>query len=160
LAKKFADSDVVTIADVDCTTGGEPVCQRMGVKGYPTIKYFTDKTGKGGRDYQGGRDLGSLTSFVQSTFKAQCNALTGAGCNEQEKRYIEKTKDKSPEELVEEQKAKEADLKALKKERDDAAKEMKEKEKKWKSKETALQKAILLLKQFQKSGNKKKKEDL
>lgn len=105
-------------------------------------------------DYNGGRDFNSLKSFVESTFKATCNALTQKGCNEQEIRFIEKTKDKSSEELAEELKTKEADLKALKEERKAAEKEMKEKEKKWKSKETALNKAVELVKQFQKAAGK------
>lgn len=91
---------------------------------------------------------------MEGTFKALCDALTGKGCNEQEMRFIEKTKEKGPEELAEELKTKEADLKALKEERKAAEKEMKEKEKKWKSKETALNKAIELVKQFQKAAGK------
>merc|ERR1712224_56565 len=132
-------------------------------EGYPTIKYW--KAGKKGTgtDYQGGRDFASLKSFVEATFKALCNAMTGKGCNEQEMRYIEKTKEKSSEELAEELKAKEADLKALKDEKKAAQKEMAEIEKKWKSKETALNKAIDLVKQFQKAAGKgagkKKKEE-
>lgn len=97
-----------------------------------------------------------MKGFVESTFKALCDAFTGKGCNEQETRFIEKTKDKSPEELAEELKAKEADLKALKDEKKAAEKEMREKEKKWKSKETALNKAITLIKQFQKGAGKGK----
>jgi len=124
------------------------------VKGYPTIKYWLAGS-KSAKDYQGAREYNGLKAFVDSTFKAACNALTGKGCNEQEKRYIEKTKDKSAEELTEEKKAKEAELKALKKERDDAEKEMKESQKKWKSKETALNKAVMLIKQFEKAAKKK-----
>jgi len=109
-------------------------------------------------DYQGGRDFNSLKSFVERTFKSACDAMTGKGCNDQEKRYIEKTKDKSAEELATERKEKEDELKTLKKEKADAEKEFKEKEKKWKSKETALNKALTLLKQFEKSAGKKKSE--
>lgn len=107
-------------------------------------------------DYQGGRDFNSLKTFAENTFKAACDGLTGKGCNEQEKRFIEKTKEKSVEELATEKKEKEAELKALKKERDDAEKELKEKNKKWKSKEVALTKAITLIKQFEKAAAKKK----
>ena len=32
--------DSVLIVDVDCTAGGQGTCQKMGVQGYPTIKYF------------------------------------------------------------------------------------------------------------------------
>jgi len=141
------------VYDVDCTAGGEKLCGQYGVKGYPSIKYW--KNGgkpKGGSEYNGGRDFKSLVGFVESTFKASCDATTGKGCNDQEKRFIEKTKDKSPEELAEELKAKEKDLKDLKEEKKVAEKEFKEKEKKWKSKETALTKAVELIKQFTKAA--------
>jgi len=51
------------IADVDCTAGGQSVCQRQGVKGYPTIKYYIAGTP---RDYQGGRDFDNLKKFVET----------------------------------------------------------------------------------------------
>jgi len=154
LAKAFKESDVVGVYDVDCTAAGQPLCGKWGVKGYPTIKYWLAGS-KSAKDYQGPREYNGLKSFVDSTFKAACNGLTGKGCNDQEKRYIEKTKEKSAEELAEEKKTKEQELKALKKERDDAEKELKEKHKKWKSKETALNKALMLIKQFEKAAKKK-----
>ena len=53
------------IADVDCTTGGKPLCEKFGVKGYPTIKTFragdTD-----GEVYEGGRDLADLKKHAES----------------------------------------------------------------------------------------------
>ena len=130
------------------------------MKGFPTIKYFTKKTGKKGSAYNGGRDYNSLKSFVDSTFKASCDVLTGKGCNDQEKRYIEKTKDKSAAELAAERTEKETELKAVKKERTDAEKELADKAKKWKSKETALTKAVELVKQFEKAAKNKAKDDL
>ena len=38
----------VMIVDVDCTADGAQTCQKMGVQGYPTIKYFLagDKKGR------------------------------------------------------------------------------------------------------------------
>ena len=38
LASEYEGSDKVVIADVDCTAGGKPLCEKFGVKGYPTIK--------------------------------------------------------------------------------------------------------------------------
>lgn len=154
MAKTFKDSDVVGIYDVDCTAAGQPLCGKWGVKGYPTIKYWLAGS-KSGKDYQGAREYNGLKAFVDSTFKAACNGLTGKGCNEQEKRYIEKNKDKSAEELLQEKKNKTEELKALKKERSDAEKELADKQKKWKSKETALNKALMLIKQFEKASKKK-----
>lgn len=161
LEKKFKDSDVVTIADVDCTAAGKPLCEKVGVSGYPTIKYWLAGN-KSAKDYQGGRDLNSLTSFTESTFKAACDPTTGKGCNEQEKRYIEKIQPKSVEELQTELKEKETELKTAKDERKAAEKEFKEKEKTIKRKEKALSKAITILKKFIKEGGGKggKKEEL
>lgn len=142
-----ADSSTVTIADVDCTTPeGESVCQRFEVRGYPTIKYFNDKSGKKGSDYQGGRDFDSLLSFTKSTFKAACDPATKKGCNEQEVRFIEKMAEKSKDELEAEKSTKEDELKEVKDEKKAGEKEFKEKSKAWKRKETALGKAITILK--------------
>jgi len=163
LSSQYKNSDVVGIYDVDCTAAGEPLCQQNGVKGYPTIKYFLPG-GKSSKDYQGGRDFNGLKSFVESTFKALCDPITTKGCNEQEKRFIEKIKDKSLEDLMKEKTEKDEELKASKKEKSDAEKEMKEKEKGWKKKQTALTKAITILKKFvsvaEKAEKKKGKEEL
>jgi len=154
LANQFNTGDVVTIADVDCTAKGESLCQRFGVKGYPTVKYFSDKTGKTGADYSGGRDFNSLKSFTEKTFKAACDAKTKKGCNEQELRFLEKIKDKTAEELDQELEVKKEELKTLKAARREAEKDMEEKTKGWKRKETALNKAVLILKQLQKKSKK------
>jgi len=157
LANKFSSSDVVTVADVDCTAAGQPICQKVGVSGYPTIKYWLAGN-RSAKDYQGGRDYNSLESFTSSTFKAACDPITGKGCNEQEQRYIEKVKPKSAEELATELKEKETELKAAKDERKAAEKEFKEKEKGFKRKEKALTKAVTIVKKFIKEADKKKDE--
>ena len=40
LAQQFAKSDKVFVGDVDCTASGKELCERIGVQGFPTIKYF------------------------------------------------------------------------------------------------------------------------
>ena len=65
LGQTYADSESVLIVDVDCTAAGQGTCQKMGVQGYPTIKYFIGGDKKG-QAYQGGRDLNSLQQFVES----------------------------------------------------------------------------------------------
>merc|ERR1711915_811835 len=125
----YKDSDVVGIHGVDCTAAGEPLCQQNGVKGYPTIKYWLPGS-KSSKDYQGGRDFNGLKSFVDNTFKALCDPITQKGCNEQEKRYIEKTKDKSLEDLTKEKTEKEEELKKLKKKKTGGKKKKKKKKKK------------------------------
>jgi len=159
LANTYKSSDAVGIYDVDCTAGGESLCGKYGVRGYPSIKYFLAGK-KSAVDYQQGRDFSSLKSFVDKTFKPACDALTGKGCNEQEKRFIEKIADKSAEELDTELAEKEKDLKDSKKEKADLEKDYNEKMKKFKSKETALTKAVTILKTKIKDVKKKGKSEL
>ena len=65
LGSEYADSKTVLIADVDCTAAGKPLCDKYGVRGYPTIKYFNPPDEEG-EDYKGGRDLAALKKFVES----------------------------------------------------------------------------------------------
>jgi len=70
LADEYKDSQTVLIADVDCTAGGQPLCEKYGVKGYPTIKTFRAGDADG-EAYEGGRSLDDLcathTSHHEST---------------------------------------------------------------------------------------------
>ena len=40
LSDKYTDHKSIVVADVDCTIHKD-LCSKYGVKGYPTIKYFT-----------------------------------------------------------------------------------------------------------------------
>eukprot|EP00457_Paulinella_chromatophora_P015831 gb/GEZN01016514.1/.p1 GENE.gb/GEZN01016514.1/~~gb/GEZN01016514.1/.p1 ORF type:complete len:145 (+),score=17.71 gb/GEZN01016514.1/:90-524(+) len=67
LGKAYLGSNVV-VGDVDCTSdGGKALCESQGVRGYPTIKYFTAGGDADGQKYSGGRDLDSLKNFVKGT---------------------------------------------------------------------------------------------
>ena len=61
LAKGLLDNDDVTIAKVDCTEHRD-VCSQHGVKGYPTLLWFSG--GKMVEKYASGRTLESLEEFV------------------------------------------------------------------------------------------------
>lgn len=61
LANKFANAENVIIAEVDCTKFGE-ICSNYDVKGYPTLLLFKD--GKRIENYNGGRDVNSLSAFL------------------------------------------------------------------------------------------------
>ncbi|EXJ94188.1 protein disulfide-isomerase A6 [Capronia coronata CBS 617.96] len=64
LATAFAASgDKVTIANVDADNHKE-LGKRFGVQGFPTLKWFDGKPGSQPEDYNGGRDLESLTKFI------------------------------------------------------------------------------------------------
>lgn len=63
LASNFASSkDKISIAKVDADSE-KSLGKRFGIQGFPTIKYFNGKDEKP-EDYNGGRDLESLTDFI------------------------------------------------------------------------------------------------
>ncbi|KAI1611149.1 protein disulfide isomerase family A, member 6 [Exophiala viscosa] len=64
LASAFASSgNKVTIGNVDADKHKD-LGKRFGVQGFPTLKWFDGKSGSQPQDYNGGRDLESLTAFV------------------------------------------------------------------------------------------------
>lgn len=70
------------------------MCEKWGVKGYPTIKYFTDGDMEG-KDYQKGRDLPSLIEFTKEELEIKCDVSNPAECSDKEKDYITKMKEKT-----------------------------------------------------------------
>jgi len=80
LGADYATSSKVVIADVDCTAGGKSLCEKMGVRGYPTIKYFNPPDEEG-EDYKGGRDLPALKKFVETELGPGCSADTKENCS-------------------------------------------------------------------------------
>jgi protein disulfide-isomerase A6 len=103
LGDTFASSSSVLVADVDCTsTGGKAVCEDFGVKGYPTVKYFTAESGEKGEDYKGGRTFEALKTFTEETLAKGCTIADPASCDEQEVAYIAKMTEKGKEESVKE----------------------------------------------------------
>jgi len=155
LETEFKSSDLVTIADVDCTAKGEPLCSQVGVQGYPTIKYWTETSPKKGSDYNGGRDYEGLKKFVETTFKPRCDVTTLEGCSDEQKEYIGTIKDKSAEDLTSEKLEHSDAIDAIKKERTDAKKELKDKVKAWKVTEKALNMKLRLIAGFEKLTDKK-----
>mmetsp|Transcript_26064 Transcript_26064/g.61100 ORF Transcript_26064/g.61100 Transcript_26064/m.61100 type:complete len:141 (+) Transcript_26064:236-658(+) len=98
LSAAFADSSSVVVADVDCTSdGGKEVCNGAGVKGYPTIKYFTDETGADGESYNGARSYDALETFTKDKLEVSCDITNPSECDEKEQGYITKmsAKDKA-----------------------------------------------------------------
>lgn len=86
LGTKYEDSSVL-VGDVDCTVH-QDLCGKYEVRGYPTIKYF--KQGEDPADYQGGRDMPSLTKFVEDTLEVKCSVEDPSECSEKEVGYMEK----------------------------------------------------------------------
>ena len=105
LMETYGESSSVVVADVDCTTdGGKPVCSDNGVSGYPTIKYYTDDTGKEGEKYSGGRSFDDFDKFVKDKLAKSCDAKTKEGCDDQEKAYIDKMNAKAADAITAEAK--------------------------------------------------------
>jgi len=71
LADEMGQTKNVVIGDVDCTVQ-KALCERFGVKGYPTIKSFTAGN-PDGEDYKGGRDLSALKNHAQQNLGPSCS---------------------------------------------------------------------------------------
>lgn len=63
--EELGDEDVsANIARVDCTVH-KAACQAQGIRGYPTLKLFSNGA-SGGEKYQGPRSLDALKTFITS----------------------------------------------------------------------------------------------
>mmetsp|Transcript_10383 Transcript_10383/g.31002 ORF Transcript_10383/g.31002 Transcript_10383/m.31002 type:complete len:171 (-) Transcript_10383:97-609(-) len=100
LASTFEDSKKVLIADVDCTTGGKPLCEKYGVRGYPTIKYFNPPDEEG-EDYKGGRSLDELKKFAENELGPGCSVDLMDNCSEEQKGKLKEYIDMAPEKRTE-----------------------------------------------------------
>jgi len=91
LIKDFADSPTAVIADVDCTKDdSKDLCSKMGVKGYPTIKYFTESTAATGDAYEGGRSYDDLKKWADENLGPSCSPTNLDLCNDEQKAEIAK----------------------------------------------------------------------
>lgn len=88
LESEFASSKTVLIGDVDCTVE-QSLCSKYGVKGYPTIKYFTGATAADGDSYEGGRDYDALLKFAQESLGPSCGVNNKDLCNEEQLKELE-----------------------------------------------------------------------
>jgi len=88
LGEKYKDSKTVVIADVDCTAGGKPLCEKYGVRGYPSIKYFNPPDEEG-EDYKGGRSLADLEKFCETELGPGCSVDTMENCSEDQKKELQ-----------------------------------------------------------------------
>lgn len=103
LMTEYESSETVLIADVDCIGEGKSLCEKVGVKGFPTIKHG-DPTNL--EDYQGGRDLDALKSFA-ADLKPLCNVATHENCDDAQTKIVKDLKEISLSDL--ESKVKEHD---------------------------------------------------
>jgi len=74
------------VADVDCTAAGKDLCSRVGVKGYPTLKYGDPNNLD---DYKGGRDYDALLKFASENLGPTCGPSNIDLCDDKQKEKIE-----------------------------------------------------------------------
>merc|ERR1719273_803040 len=98
LMQEYKDHETTLIADVDCTAEGQSLCQSVGVRGYPTIKYGNpaDLT-----DYEGGRTIDALKKFAKENLGPVCGPANMDLCDEEQTATIEKLMAMPEEELEE-----------------------------------------------------------
>mmetsp|Transcript_89548 Transcript_89548/g.252336 ORF Transcript_89548/g.252336 Transcript_89548/m.252336 type:complete len:168 (+) Transcript_89548:222-725(+) len=93
---EFKDSKTSLVADVDCTTDGKDLCEKHGVKGYPTIKYGDPNDLQ---DYSGGRDYAALKTFADENLGPTCGPDNLDLCDEESKTLIAKFQKMDADEL-------------------------------------------------------------
>merc|ERR1719454_1933662 len=87
MKQDFGDSALV--ADVDCTAAGKPLCEKVGVRGYPNAL----------EDYSGGRTFADLKKFAKENLKPICSPSNLDLCEDDKKAEIKKFMDMDEEEL-------------------------------------------------------------
>jgi len=84
--KEFESSTTALVADVDCTAAGKDLCSKVGVKGYPTLKYGDPNNLQ---DYEGGRDYDDLLTFAKENLGPTCGPGNMDLCDDEEKAKID-----------------------------------------------------------------------
>jgi len=88
LMKKWNKGDrskTSLIADVDCTAAGKPLCETIGVQGFPTIKWGDPSALE---DYKGARDYEGLKKFAKENLKPMCSPSNIDLCDDDMKKKI------------------------------------------------------------------------
>jgi protein disulfide-isomerase A6 len=86
LGDEYDGSSTVLIGDVDCTVH-QNLCQKYGVQGYPTLKYFT--ANPMGDAYNGGRDYEELSKFAKESLGPSCGVEHMDLCDAEQKKSLE-----------------------------------------------------------------------
>jgi hypothetical protein len=139
--EEFKDSKTAGVFDVDCTTEGKSLCEKHGVRGYPTIKYGDPSNLE---DYKGGRSLQAMKDFANENLKPMCSPANLDLCDGDKKTQIQGFMDMS-----------DADLDAKIKEKKDENENL---EKTFKDEVKALQEKYEQLQKDKEEGVKKVKE--
>lgn len=125
LATEYKSRKSVKVAQVDCTTpGGQGLCGKFGVNGYPTIKTFKKGGNKNGEDYNGARDYAGIKRYIDANLAGpECTLEDKDGCEPAERAILEESEKMSVadrraklKEMEDSMKAKKIEAKALEKE--------------------------------------------
>merc|ERR1719247_1936657 len=108
LMEKYADNQHALVAEVDCTAGGKPLCDQVGVQGFPTLKWGDASALE---DYDGARSEEALTAFAEENMKPLCNPQNIDLCDEEKKAQIEKLQAMPASQLAELIEGKEKEIK-------------------------------------------------
>ena len=106
LMKAFKDDESRGVYDVDCTAAGKPLCDQVGVRGYPTIKHGDPNNLE---DYKGGRDFAALEKFAKG-LKPVCSPAKMDLCEPEMKEKILELQKLSAADLDKQIKEKEAEI--------------------------------------------------
>jgi len=106
LMTAFKDDESRLVADVDCTAAGKPLCDQVGVRGYPTIKHGDPNSLE---DYKGGRDFAALEKFAKG-LKPVCSPAKMDLCEPEMKEKILELQKLSAADLDKQIKEKEAEM--------------------------------------------------
>mmetsp|Transcript_19702 Transcript_19702/g.40502 ORF Transcript_19702/g.40502 Transcript_19702/m.40502 type:complete len:222 (+) Transcript_19702:143-808(+) len=96
LIADFEGSENQLIADIDCTSEGEQLCEEHGIQGFPTLKWGDPSDLQ---DYEGPRDYDSLKQFADENLKPMCSVKNIDLCDSDKKAQIEKYQGMSLDEL-------------------------------------------------------------
>jgi len=139
LAAEYKNRRSIRVAQVDCTApGGQGLCGKFGVQGYPTIKAFKFKSGgsKSGEDYNGARDYNGIKRYIEGNLAGpECSLEDKEGCEPEELKILEESAAMST-----------ADRRAKIKEMEDSIKQKKDEAKKLEKEVKELTKTLDIVK--------------
>merc|ERR1712217_599388 len=111
------------IADVDCTADGKALCEKVGVSGYPTIKWGDPNSLE---DYSGERTYDALKKFAMDNLKPLCSPNNLDICTEDKKAEIVALQALPAEELAKKIEEKEQQIKTAEEDFETKVKELQE----------------------------------
>lgn len=89
LMDEFDSSKTAGIYEVDCTASGQSLCETMGVKGYPTLKWGDPSDLLALKDYEGGRTYDDFKKFAETSLGPTCSLAALDLCDADTKAIIE-----------------------------------------------------------------------